>query len=71
MPASLRASLIAMVLLGRLASPANTAERPSFQAARPVWAKDRSEEMNRVIGFRGVVDVKDAGKKGVLRVAAR
>jgi alpha-L-rhamnosidase len=63
-------SLITALLFGLLAPVASALETPSFKSGHPAWAEGRAEEMNLSLGFRAVVDVKDAGEKAVLRVAA-
>lgn len=57
-----------------LAIPVLAVEKNDFQSAKPIWPKDRSEEMNVFVGFRAEVPQvagNDSGKgETVLKVAA-
>ena len=58
-----------LILVGLLISATSSAEDARFQAARPIWPKDREREMNLLVGFRAVIEPA-AGEKVMLRVAA-
>ena len=58
-----------LILVGLLISATDSAEDARFQAARPIWPKDREREMNLLVGFRAVIEPA-AGEKVMLRVAA-
>ena len=61
--------IAALLLVGLLTSAGGAAEDARFQAAKPIWPKDREREMNLLVGFRTVIEPA-AGEKVVLRVAA-
>lgn len=48
----------------------HAAEPAGFRSARPIWPKGRETEMNRLAGFRAVIDAPANAQKVVLRVTA-